>query len=179
MQIDEADLVDGRPVPPKGCPGKMGTNCPRKVQRRGAYETNSSEMPTFCFRCVLCGKLFSVQPEGRLPHQSQSVEQIERSIEDTLSAPAGLADENPSDRRRRRRAFNAFESQRMLMAALFSLNLDTSVGDIWTYLKTRHGSTQNLVEALHRNGLSLTGIYRSLSPWWNEGAWWVQQRGPP
>jgi len=171
MQIDESALVDGKPVPPKGCPGRMGTPCPRKVQRRGCYGTKSSEMPTFCFRCTLCDKLFSVRPKGQLPHQSKSAEQIAQCIENTLSVPDNANNKSAPDKRWQRRAFNAFESQRMLLAALFSMNLDSSAKDVWDHLKRRHGNTQSIVEELHRaSGLSLTGTYRCLRPWWVE-AW--------
>jgi hypothetical protein len=174
MQIDEAALVDGRPIPPKGCPGVMGTRCPGKVQRRGAYHTKSGEMPTFCFRCALCRKHDTVKPTGQLPHRTQSVDQVAQCIDSSLDT-TDQRKECPTERRRRQRVFHAFEGQRMLLAALFSLDLDSDTKEVWKHIKERYGNVQRLVEELHRIGLSLTGIYRCLRPWWVEsGHHWAR-----
>lgn len=181
VQVDESSLVNGRPVPAPDCPGKMGTPCPGRLQRRGCYwraDPNSKDQrPVLCFRCALCRKSFSVMPSGVSPYQRLSVAEaedvIDEGVEARKQAPAEPSRKHTeASKRQRKRFFNAFARQRLLLSGLYSLELGSSVGEVWNFLKSRFGNMRSIAGVLHEAGLSFTGIHRTLMPWWTNH--WAQ-----
>ncbi len=76
VQFYADDFRDRRPVPPEGCPGKMGTPCPCTLHRKDFYwryrHANSMEKDVLveCLRCPLSSRCFSIIPEGMMPYRS-------------------------------------------------------------------------------------------------------------
>ena len=165
----------------------MGTPCPGKLQRRGGYwryesaKSKERDAFTYCFRCPLSGRCFSVIPEGMMPYRPLRAEEAGAYADQQSQSSHGpeetvIADEG-AQRRSWQSFWSAFSTHAVILAGIFGIDLASAPAEVWKTLRGR-GDKRRWVEAilieLHTHQTSLVKSYLSHKPWWAGGL----ARGP-
>ena len=207
MQIYPEDLVDGRPVPPPGCPGHLGVSCPRSLQRHGCYlryyspDSTEKDAIVLDYHCEVCHAHFSVIPENMAPYRRVPSDLAQRygdqqSRCDSEASQLPLEDENPEhlipnsphQRRTLQSHWQAFTQHALILVGLLSIALDSSPELIWRKLRQHPHlsppaarSVRSILLALNIYQTALTKSYLSLKPWWQGGLarGWRSLTNPP